>query len=256
MGRLLGAHDSDELDRPDLNKCPDCGCFFPQDNCPLCGKECPEEYRAGNRKKVKPKKHKNSSGRVTFVEWYHRWWFIAIMTFVMPVVGIVLLITSPHKKSAKIIFAVIAVLYAVLRTVWGSGYLGNIKGMFTEPVERMSFEEYSEKCTELTPEEFFRSSSEYDGKFVSVSLTVKEGFIDVVGHYSEDEYTSYYICTDGDGNEFEIMIRDCETEPENYIEGDVITVYGEGAGVLTVNDLNYKTYSAPCIYAAHISHQE
>ena len=38
MGKLLGAHDSYELDRPDLNKCPDCGCFFDGDNCPLCGK--------------------------------------------------------------------------------------------------------------------------------------------------------------------------------------------------------------------------
>lgn len=156
MGRLLGAHDSDELDRPDLNKCPDCGCFFPQDNCPLCGRECPEEFRAGNRKRVKPQKHKNSSGRVTFVEWYHRWWFIAIMMFVMPVVGIVLLITSPHKKSAKIIFAVVAVLYAVLRTLLGGGYIGAVKDMFTEPVERLSFEEYSEKCLEITPEDFYR----------------------------------------------------------------------------------------------------
>ena len=32
MGRMLGAHDSSELDRPDLNKCPDCRCFFAGDN--------------------------------------------------------------------------------------------------------------------------------------------------------------------------------------------------------------------------------
>jgi hypothetical protein len=56
MGRMLGAFDSDEIDRPDLNKCPDCGCFFLQDTCPICGKLCPEEMRAGNRKPVKLKK--------------------------------------------------------------------------------------------------------------------------------------------------------------------------------------------------------
>lgn len=256
MGKLLGAHDSDELDRPDLNKCPDCGCFFSQDNCPLCGKECPEEYRAGNRKKVKNKKRRGSSGRVTFVEWYHSWWFIAIMMFFSPIIGIILLVTSPHKKSAKAVFIAIAVLYFVLRLLFGSGMYGKIMSAFTEPVERMSVEEYSEKCTEISPEEFYRNSAAYDRKFVSLTLTVKESFVDAVGYYSKDEYTTYYICTDGDGGEFEIMIRDCETAPENYIADDVITVYGEGAGTLAVDDLDYITHSAPCIFAAHIMVQE
>ena len=67
MGRMLGSYDSDELDRPDLNKCPDCGCFFAQDECPLCGKPCPEEMRAGNRKAVKVKKTKAGSERVSFI---------------------------------------------------------------------------------------------------------------------------------------------------------------------------------------------
>ena len=61
MGRMLGYHDSDELDRPELNKCPDCECYFATDECPLCGKICPEEMRAGNRAPVKHKKRKNSS---------------------------------------------------------------------------------------------------------------------------------------------------------------------------------------------------
>ena len=53
MGRSFENYD--ELDRPDLNKCPDCGCFFGQDYCPICGKLCPEEMRAGNRAAVKQK---------------------------------------------------------------------------------------------------------------------------------------------------------------------------------------------------------
>ena len=57
MGRMLGSFaDDTELDRPDLNKCPDCKCYFAGDTCPLCGKVCPEEMRAGNRKPVKVKK--------------------------------------------------------------------------------------------------------------------------------------------------------------------------------------------------------
>ena len=100
MGRYF---ESEELDRPDLNKCPDCGCLFPSDTCPLCKKVCPEEFRAGNRKAVKKrKKDRGSSGRVVFVEWYHSWWFIAIMLWFMPVIGIILLATSPHKKWIKI----------------------------------------------------------------------------------------------------------------------------------------------------------
>ena len=114
MGRMLGYHDSEELDRPDLNKCPDCDCFFASEECPLCGKVCPEHMRAGNRAAVKHKKHKNTSGRVQFVEWYHAWWFIILMLFVMPVVGIVLFFTSPHSKKAKIIATVVGIAYFLL----------------------------------------------------------------------------------------------------------------------------------------------
>ncbi len=252
MGRLLGSHDSDELDRPDLNKCPDCGCFFTQDNCPLCGKECPEEFRAGNRKKVKPRKHRTSSGRVTFVEWYHRWWFIAIMMFFMPIVGIVLLITSPHKKWQKALAVLIILAYLASGFLFGGGMVNKITVLFTEPVERMEFDDYSARCIEISPEEYYRNVPKYNGRFVSMTLTVKQSFVDATGYYSQDEYTTYYICTDKDGNEFEIMIRDCTKEPENYIKGDIITVYGEGAGTLTLDDLNYVTHSAPCIYVAHI----
>ena len=100
MGRSFDTHD--ELDRPDLNKCPDCGCFFAQDSCPLCGKVCPEEMRAGNRKPPKKVKQASVSDRVTFVQWYHSWWFIVIMMFIFPIAGIALLVTSPHKKWQKI----------------------------------------------------------------------------------------------------------------------------------------------------------
>ena len=82
MGRLLGSHSTDELDRPDLNRCPECGSYFAPttEYCPICSAYCPEEYRAGNRKPVKAKRQNFSraSSRVVFVEWYHSWWFIAL----------------------------------------------------------------------------------------------------------------------------------------------------------------------------------
>ena len=254
MGRLLGAHDSDELDRPDLNKCPDCGCFFPQDNCPLCGKECPEEYRAGNRKKVKPQKHKNSSGRVTFVEWYHRWWFIAIMMFVMPVVGIVLLITSPHKKWVKVLAVLLAVAYMVSGYLMGSGVISKMMNVVTEPVERLPFEEYSQKCVKLTPEEFYRGTVDIEDPFVTMTLTVEEAFVD--GQNPDSEYNTFYTCTDAEGSDIEIIVRDCRTDAKNLVKGDVITIYGESVGTLVINDLNWESHWAPTVYAAYITHQE
>ena len=120
MGRMLGAFDDPrELDRPDLNKCPDCECFFAGDNCPLCGKVCPEEMRAGNRKPPKKDRHRrgNSSGRVTFIEWYHSWWFILIMMFVMPIVGIILLLTSPHRTLWKVLLTVAVVVVYIIPTL-------------------------------------------------------------------------------------------------------------------------------------------
>lgn len=142
MGKLLGSHASHELDRPDLNKCPDCRCFFEGDNCPLCGKECPEEMRAGNRAKVKPRKKKRNpnSGRVTFIPWYHSWLFIILMMFVMPIVGIILLCTSPYRTRTKIIviaclvaawfmvaFVIIPLLLygEMLLFVWASSFFGS-----------------------------------------------------------------------------------------------------------------------------------
>ncbi len=110
---MLGAFDNpEELDRPDLNKCPDCECFFAGDNCPLCGKVCPEEMRAGNRKPPKKEKRRrtNSNGRVTFVEWYHSWWCIILATVFMAPLGIILMLTSPHRTLWKVLFTIAVVL--------------------------------------------------------------------------------------------------------------------------------------------------
>ncbi len=251
MGR---AYESDELDRPDLNKCPDCGCLFASDNCPLCGKECPEEWRAGNRKAVKKKKASSAgTGRVTFVEWYHSWWFILIMLFFMPIVGIILLATSPHKKGLKLTVISVAVIYTVLSYVGVGSIISAFKNKFSEPVDTSySKTEYIELCGDVTAEELYRMAESYNDKFVTATLRVKAKYVDSNGYYNGGEHNTYYMCEDLDGN-FEVLVRDCiQDTQKKFIPGDIVTVYGEGAGELTIYDLDYVSHSASCIYAAYM----
>ena len=259
MGRFLGAYDnSDDIERNDLNKCPDCGCFFVQDNCPVCGKLCPFEMRAGNR--VAPKKKKKNSGSsssrtVTFIDWYHSWWFIVLMLIFMPIIGLVLLFTSPHKKNAKI---AVAVIFGVITvgSYFGIGFFGGmIKNLFDRPVDTsLSREEYISRCEEVSPEELYRNSESYKDKFVKVELTVKAHVTDSDKYYGNEKYPDYYVCTDGSGKEFYILVRDCIQDVSlNYIPGDVITVYGEVDEGYTVYAVDgHDSYTGPTVNAAYV----
>lgn len=258
MGRMLGAFaDDSELDRPDLNKCPDCGCYFKQDTCPLCGKVCPEEMRAGNRKPVKPPKRKrsNPNARVTFVEWYHSWWVILLALIIFPIVGIVLLFTSPHKKSLKILLAAIAILYTVLISS-GLGWM-LLDSFFDEETEwvdtSLSREEYQTKCDSIDPETYYRAVSTYVDRFVTMELLVEQRIVvESVDLY--DETGVYYLCTDAENPEIQILIRDCSVdEVRNYLSGDVIRIWGEGAGEITAYESYEQTYTAPGVYVAYLS---
>ena len=250
MGRLLGAHDSDELDRPDLNKCPDCRCFFDGDNCPLCGKLCPEEMRAGNRAKVKPPKKRRDlyAGRTVFVAWYHSWVCIILALIISPLIGIILLATSPHKKSQKIAVIAIGVAWLLLSTV---GF-GAIINLFDRPVNTfLSREEYVAKCEDIDGEEFYRNAESYKKDYLKMTLTVKQKTQDYDGVYAEEKYTDYYICQTEDG--FEIIVRDCSQDGKhNFVKGDKITVYGEGGGNRTIYDAEYEPHTSPCLNGAYI----
>jgi hypothetical protein len=255
MGRMLGSFDYDsDSERSDLNLCPDCKCYFPQDACPLCGKICPEEMRAGNRKPVKSKKtrHRGGSGRVTFVEWYHTWIVIVLALIFFPIAGIILLITSPHKRSLKIGLIVVAVLYSILSS-YGFIIVGRIANLWEKPVDTsLTREEYVAACEEVDAETYYRSVNAYEGKFVSMTLVVTQKAVDADDYGSD--YTVYYLCKSENGGEFTIMIRDCVQDlPQNLLPGDVITVYGEGAGEKMLYDsLTYYSYTAPCIHVAYL----
>ena len=255
MGRMLGVFaDSEELDRPDLNKCPDCGCFFAGDNCPICGKECPPEMRAGNRKAVKhPKTKRNSgSGRVTFVDWYHSWWFIILMMFIFPIAGIILLVTSPHEKWKKAIFVAVAVIYMIVSFFGIGNIMSRVSNIFEKPVDTsLTREEYVAACREVNIEDFYRSAYNYEEEFVTMTLKV-------VGRasYIDDDYYGdnvYYICEAVEGSSFKIIVRDCIIDgAQNFIKGDVITVYGEGAGACVAYDLEYTPIDGVCVNAAYV----
>ena len=259
MGRALGAFDrDDEMDRPDLNKCPDCGCFFASDNCPLCGKPCPEAFRAGNRTVVKQKKQywRASSRGPAFVDWYHQWWFIILMLFMFPLVGIVLLLTSPHKRSLKITFcSILAVLF-----IGGVVVLGNLDRWIwmaehDDPAVNTSLsrQDYIAACEQVEPQNYYRLAGQYEGRFVTMTLTVVDRVTDVDAYYYENENINCYRCRDTAGGEYTVIIRDCIMDtPQNFIAGDVITIYGEGAGDVMAYDNQGYDVTAPGINVAYV----
>jgi hypothetical protein len=256
MGKMLGAFsDEDELDRNDLNQCPDCECFFQADHCPLCGKECPEHMRAGNRPAVKQKKRKRrrGSGRVSFISWYHSWWFMGIMLFFSPLIGIILLFTSPHERWKKALAGTIAAVYLVISSIGLGNIISGIADRWDKPVDdSLTKEEYIAKCENITPEQFYRSADGYEDKFVRVRLKIVKQVTYVDKFYNEKDYVCY-LCEAEDGSEYKIIVRDCLLEDDQrFVKGDIITVYGEGAGSCGVYDAEYNYITAPCLNMAYV----
>ncbi len=262
MGRLLGSHaDEQELDRPDLNKCPDCGCFFPQDNCPLCGKPCPDNMKAGNRPAVKQQKRKRggNSGRVVFINWYHSLWFIVLMMFIFPVIGLILLYTSPHSKNVKISLFVIGVIILILSTVGIGKIVGFVSNIFSHPVDTsLTREEYVSKCDVVLPEDYYRSAADYKDAYVSLELKVKAKLTDNEADYNGEKYTTYYLCSPSDNDSVNILVRNCLIDSHmNFIPGDVIKVYGEGADEASLYDsFTFEYFEHPCINMAYFESVE
>ncbi len=258
-------------DHPDLNLCPECGSFFAPsaENCPICGAYCPPEMRAGNRAVKKQKEptakefwsQGRGANRVRFVEWYYSWWFIILMLIMMPMIGLILLITSPHKPKWKVAVIVCAVIYTVLSTFGIGNLIGRITGIFDKPVDAsLPKETYIEQCEALSTdaEAFYRMPDTYLNRMCTLTLTVKEKFTDPEALYSGDRYGEYYLCTDA-GGIYTILVRDCTSltgETQNFIAGDVIAVYGEGAGNVTVTDAEYAVREAPCINMAYAEREK
>lgn len=242
MGRSLGYFDSDELDRPELNKCPDCECYFASEECPLCGKICPEEFRAGNRAPVKkPKKRKNSSGRVQFIPFYHTWWFILIAFIFSRIAGVVLFITSPYSKKAKIITVASVVGGYALLFVVGSVLVPMLwdQSLVNDKIPRA---EYVELCHPMSVEEYHRDAYN-EGNYVTLELVVETQL--------HADGNVFYLCTDVNGGDLKILVWDQSVEKKtNYLQGDMIRVYGECSGVADY-DLYQSVGEHPMVFMAY-----
>jgi len=250
MGAPIGYFsDQQPVDYPELNKCPDCETFFQTLTCPLCGKECPEEYRAGNRKAVKPKKvrYRNNSGRVQFIPWYHCAWVLVIALLAFPLVGLILLWQSSHSKGWKIAGSMIPVATHVVIPALIS-ILGILFGYSYEPPIPTDRAEFVASCEAVDAEHFFRNAESYSGKAVKIELTVKARRIDTSDMLG---YTNvYYECVaERNGRAFQFLLADCQagTDRINLLEGDRITVYGTALGDWSIIDAEAGALFYPCV---------
>ncbi len=260
MGAPLGYFSEDvQVDFPELNKCPDCETFFQSLTCPLCGKVCPEEMRAGNRKRVKQKKKKRSggSGRVQFEPWYHNLWFIIAMLVVFPIVGFILLWQSNRGKGWKIGLSLAAIApYLLTFVMTAIGVLSGWFGWLQPDIPDMPKDAYMASCVQIDAEDYYRTPAAYVGQNISLELTV------VSKQRSETsdvyDYADYYECrADVNGKEFRFWVWDCRAEenPVNLAAGDHIMVFGVAENNETVFFQNGGSAKYPCIQGFYISLQ-
>lgn len=260
MGTPIGFFgDSAPNDYPELNKCPDCETFFESDTCPLCGKICPEEMRAGNRKPIKKVRQPrgNTSGRVAFEPWYHATWFIVAMLIVMPIVGLILLWQSYKSRGVKIALTllplapyILGILLSVIASI--TGLFGSSKMPTIPDIPR---EEYIASCSEVIPENLYRSADFYDEMDVQLKLRVTAMRCDEGDYVEEtDSYPVYYECeAESYGRTFRFLIRDLQQEdPIRLTEGDEICVYGRVQADCQIYDSNVGALDGVCILAYYI----
>ena len=230
MGADLGFFAEDrERDFPELNKCPDCETFFADANCPLCGKECPEEFRAGNRKAVKQKKHRRPSGngRVQFVPWYHSTLFIVAMMIFFPIVGLILMWTGHWKQHWKIVGTVILVFFYLFGGILGGIIINLIYGFndFEPPVNTsITEEEYRALCEEMDVETLYRQADELSGEYVKLTVEIVE-----VSASADIYEPIVYVCkAEKEGKNYTYIV--CDYRPEKipaFVAGDTVTFFGE-----------------------------
>ena len=259
MGANLGFFAEDrEHDFPELNKCPDCETFFADANCPICGKECPEEFRAGNRKPIKQKKHRRPSGngRVQFVPWYHTVWFIVLMLFVQPIVGLILTWTGVWKTHWKIIVTLLVILPYIF--LIGGGIVTAIVDSYAEteiPINlEISDADYRASCVKPDVETLYRNSNEKVGEYVSMDLTVV-AFTSTYYYTPDVTYrdANVYLCHIIQGERtLEFFVVDYRQQDQKRLAiGDKITIWGEVAGEIEAGE----NVSLPAIYARFIDIQ-
>lgn len=145
-------------------------------------------------------------------------------------------------------------VYLFLSSFGISNVVSFLASQWEKPVNTsLSREEYMDACQTFSPEELYRGADVYTDTYVSFTVEVVQKITDVYAHYNGGKYTVYYVCQDPDNTQIRFLIRDCRREnSRNFLPGDVITVYGEAAGNLSINDMEYNTHTAPGINGAYM----
>ncbi len=173
-----------------------------------------------------------------FVPWYHTWWFILLMMFWMPPVGIILFLTSPYRARWKVLFCTVGAAYMVF-VYFGLG--SRLLAYLTEkPLvnTKLTEAQYRETCLNVSPEYYYRSGAT-DG-YYAMELTVVRTVTD--NESVSGEPVVYYLCRDPDDPDdplVEILVRDCRVQGGGrFLRGDRIAVWGQphGDGQLVVYD--------------------
>ena len=260
MAKNYGRYETEVVDYPDLNKCPDCETFFAADCCPICGKSCPEEMRAGNRKAVKPKKKKRRRGntdRVQFVPWYFSNIFIIAMLILSPIIGLILTWQGPWRRGWKI-FATLALIFpyvgGLLIALIISLVASLVGGGGELPVNLdLPKEAYVEQCQGVDVETLYREADARIDEYVTLTLTVDGIWND---ESDDGEYTVYLEChaTDADGREWRFLVRDWrQSDRINLAVGDRITVWGQVGGNVTIYNYTAGKLTSPCIHMLYVT---
>ena len=149
----------------------------------------------------------------------------------MPIVGIILLITSPHKTKHKLIFVACVVIAIVVLSLIGSlilmsimkASIGDIFNGFAgnSSYSHLSREEYIEICESVSLVTICKYPDDYVGDAVRLELKVCE--------MASDDGQVYYACSDEEG-EYALLVRDCVANGSDISEDEIIIVYGECAG--------------------------
>jgi hypothetical protein len=177
---------------------------------------------------------------------------------IQPIIGLILLWMGYWKKGWKIAATVVfALWFFAAPLVLGLGKL--LLNLFNEPPVNLDNippkEEYVQLCTPHQGEELYRLAGDEAsfGSYVQIQLTVEGEWID---DYDESGYGRYYRCyTEKDGQKISFLVQDFrQTNKTNLITGDVIDVYGQLMGNMTIPyGESFSEY--PCIGMLYLTLQ-